>query len=205
MSVSARRQEKARRRREEILRSAASAFRRKGFHATTMDDISRALLMTKGSLYYYFKNKEEILFACHDFSLNHILSNLARAGRPECAPPEALRELIQGHVAIMIDDLQASSMAIEFDALSTPLLEQVIGKRDRYERGFRRIVKRGMDEGCFRVGDPKLVSFAILGAVNWIVKWYSPTGPVSAEEVGRVFADFFVQGLEAGSGPVREK
>ena len=200
--MTARRQEKARRRREEILRSASSAFRRKGFHATTMDDISRALLMTKGSLYYYFKNKEEILFACHDFSLNHILNNLARVNRPGCTAPEALRELIQGHVAIMIDDLQASSMAIEFDALSTPLLEQVIGKRDHYERGFRRIVQRGMDEGQFRGGDAKLVSFAILGAVNWIVKWYSPTGPVPAEEVGQVFADFFVQGLEAGGSPV---
>jgi hypothetical protein len=57
-----------------------------------------------------------------------------------------------------------------------------------------------MDDGSFRPGDAKLVSFAILGAVNWIVKWYSPTGPVSAADVGRAFANFVVQGLEAGSG-----
>ena len=53
-------------RRIDILKSAAAAFRRRGFHGASVDEIASALEMTKGNLYYYFKNKEEILFACHE-------------------------------------------------------------------------------------------------------------------------------------------
>ena len=60
-------------RRIEILKSAAAAFRRRGYHGASVDEIASALEMTKGNLYYYFKNKEEILFACHEYSLDKLL------------------------------------------------------------------------------------------------------------------------------------
>ena len=57
MEASNRRQLKAERKREAILRSAARAFSRAGYHGTSMEDIGESLLMTKGALYYYFKDK----------------------------------------------------------------------------------------------------------------------------------------------------
>jgi len=51
----------------DILKSAAKAFRRLGYHGATVERIAAALHMKKGNLYYYFKNKEEILFACHQY------------------------------------------------------------------------------------------------------------------------------------------
>ena len=53
--------------RVDILKSAAKAFRRLGYHGATVEQIAAALHMKKGNLYYYFKNKEEILFACHQY------------------------------------------------------------------------------------------------------------------------------------------
>ena len=64
-------------RRTEILKSAAAAFRRRGYHGASVDEIASALEMTKGNLYYYFKNKEEILFACHEYSLDKLLTLMA--------------------------------------------------------------------------------------------------------------------------------
>ena len=64
-------------RRIEILKSAAAAFRRRGYHGASVDEIASALEMTKGNLYYYFKNKEEILFACHEYSLDKLLALMA--------------------------------------------------------------------------------------------------------------------------------
>jgi AcrR family transcriptional regulator len=61
-----RRTSRSEERRLEILKSAAAAFRRRGYHGASVEEIARALRMTKGSLYYYFRNKEAILFACHD-------------------------------------------------------------------------------------------------------------------------------------------
>src|SRR6201989_338000 len=62
--------------RVDILKSAAKAFRRLGYHGATVEQIAAALHMKKGNLYYYFKNKEEILFACHQYSLDRLTALL---------------------------------------------------------------------------------------------------------------------------------
>jgi AcrR family transcriptional regulator len=192
-------QRKTRPRRVEILKSAAAAFRRRGYHGASMGEIAQALRMTKGSLYYYFKNKEEILFFCHDYSLDILLEVLATVEAAGGSPPQKLRSLIESFVHHILDDLRGTAMTLDFQALSAPLLRRVIAKRDRFDRGIRRALQEGMDAGAFAPGDPKLLTFAILGAVNWIPRWFDPTGPATSEEIGRVFADYLVTGLQKRS------
>src|SRR6476661_1999087 len=67
--------------RVDILKSAAKAFRRLGYHGATVENIAAALRMKKGNLYYYFKNKEEILFACHEYSHDRLQELLDEAVR----------------------------------------------------------------------------------------------------------------------------
>jgi hypothetical protein len=80
-------------------------------------------------------------------------------------------------------------------ALSTSQYRKICAKRDEFEKGIRRMVKRGMDKGVFDAGDPKLTTFAILGAVNWTPTWVDPSGPADSEEISRSFANFLVAGL----------
>lgn len=188
-------QRKTRQRRVEILKSAAAAFRRRGYHGASMGEIAQALRMTKGSLYYYFKNKEEILFFCHEYSLDILLDMLERVEAAGGTPPQKLRSLIESFVHHILDDLRGTAMTLDFQALSAPLLRRVIAKRDRFDRGIRRLLQEGMDAGAIAQGDPKLLTFAILGAVNWIPRWFDPRGPASSEEIGRAFADYLVAGL----------
>jgi TetR/AcrR family transcriptional regulator len=188
-------QRKTRERRVEILKSAAAAFRRRGYHGASMGEIARTLRMTKGSLYYYFENKEEILFFCHDYSLDILLDVLARVEDAGGTPPQKLRSLIESFVHHILDDLRGTALTLDFQALSAPRLRRVIAKRDRFDRGIRRLLQEGMDAGAIAPGDPKLLTFAILGAVNWIPRWFDPRGPASSEEIGRAFADYLVAGL----------
>ena len=51
--------------RRAVIRSAGQAFRRRGYHNTSMIQIAKTLGLTKPALYYYVKNKEEVLFECH--------------------------------------------------------------------------------------------------------------------------------------------
>jgi TetR/AcrR family transcriptional regulator len=189
-------QRKTRQRRVEILKSAAAAFRRRGYHGASMGEIARALRMTKGSLYYYFENKEEILFFCHDYSLDILLEVLERVEDAGGTPPQKLRSLIESFVHHILDDLRGTALTLDFQALSAPRLRRVIAKRDRFDRGIRRLLQEGMDAGAIAPGDPKLLTFAILGAVNWIPRWFDPTGPATSEEIGRVFAAYLVSGLQ---------
>ena len=192
-------QRKTRQRRVEILKSAATAFRRRGYHGASMGEIAQALHMTKGSLYYYFKNKEEILFFCHDYSLDILLGMLERVEATGGSPPRKLRSLVESFVHHILDDLRGTAMTLDFQALSAPLLRRIIAKRDRFDRGIRRLLQEGMDAGAFAPGDPKLLTFAILGAVNWIPRWFDPVGPATSEEIGRVFAEYLVSGLQKPS------
>ena len=72
--------------RVDILKSAAKAFRRLGYHGATVEQIAAALHMKKGNLYYYFKNKEEILFACHQYSLDRLMQLLDEIEQSGCRP-----------------------------------------------------------------------------------------------------------------------
>ena len=182
-------------RRIEILKSAAAAFRHRGYHGASVDEIASALEMTKGNLYYYFRNKEEILFACHDYSNDVLLTLLADTEASGASPDLKLRKLIVEFIHLILDDLRGTALTLDLEALSPALLKRVIAKRDRFDRGLREVVQQGIDQGLFRPGDAKMIAFAIMGAVNWIPKWFDPAGPSTSDQIGEAFANYLVGGL----------
>src|SRR5688572_20796850 len=97
-------------RRIEILKSAAAAFRRRGYHGASVDEIATTLEMTKGNLYYYFKNKEEILYACHEYSLDKLLTLMADVQEQPGSPEVKLRRLMLAFVHLILDDLHATAL-----------------------------------------------------------------------------------------------
>jgi AcrR family transcriptional regulator len=183
-------------RRDQILNIAVSAFRRKGYFGTSMQDIGRALERTKGSLYYYFPDKESILYRCHERALDHILEVAREVRRESRGPAAALRHLIERHVAIMVHEFHGTALALEVGALSGARLDEVVKRRDRYERILRDVIAEGVRTGAFRSVDAKLAAFAILGSINWIAQWYRPAGRLRPEDIGVSFADLFLRGLE---------
>lgn len=187
---------KRQRRQTEILHAALRAFRDKGYHGTTLDDIAQQLGVRKTALYHYFPDKEAILYACHREGLEEVAGLVAAARlHPSCA--DQLAHVICEHVRVMTDTLEGSSLALEVAALSPAHRAQVIAARDRYEQALRDIVRQGMKAGEFRTVDPKLAVFAILGAINWVARWYSPDGSVHPRDLGRHYADHLLRGLLA--------
>jgi AcrR family transcriptional regulator len=186
--------EKRERRRGEILHAALRAFRDQGYHATTLDDIADALGVRKAGLYYYFPDKESILYACHRESLAE-LERILEGAKQLQTPAERLAHVIRAHVRVMTDTLEGSPLAFEVTALSPERQKEVIAGRDRYERALRRMLKDGVASGDFRAVNPKTAVFAILGAINWIARWYRPDGALRPEELGADFADQLLGGL----------
>ena len=182
-------------RRIEILKSAAAAFRRRGYHGASVDEIASALEMTKGNLYYYFKNKEDILFACHDYSLDLLLALMADVQAEDSSPEAKLRRLVLAFVHLILDELHATALTLDPEALSPPLLKKIIAKRDQFDHGIRNLIQQGIDQGVFTPGDPKLIELAMMGAINWIAKWFDPAGPQTSTTIGDAFADYLVGGL----------
>jgi AcrR family transcriptional regulator len=181
--------------RVQILKSAAAAFRRLGYHGATVEQIAAALHMKKGNLYYYYRNKEEILFACHQYSLDRLAELLDRVRASEATPQEKLRTLIVAFVHTILDELHGTALFLDLEALAPSHLRAVVARRDTFDRGVRQVIEEGMAGGAFAGGDPKLLSFAILGAVNWIPRWFDPAGPATSQEIADRFADYLLAGL----------
>jgi TetR/AcrR family transcriptional regulator, cholesterol catabolism regulator len=181
--------------RAEILRRAAAAFRDEGFHAAGMRAIARAAGMTPGNLYYYFENKDDLLYACQTQTLERLLRD-ARAIAAGAAEPEArLRALVRAHVLCLLEETGGSAAHLEFRALAAARRVEIAKKRDAYERVVRGVVVEGVRCGSFRSLDAKLATLAILGALNATVTWWRPEGPLTPAAIADAFADTLVGGL----------
>ena len=184
--------------RVQILQSAAAAFRTHGYHGATVQRIAASLRMEKGNLYYYFRNKEEILFACHQYSLDRLIRLIDEISESERSPDEKIRTLIVALVHTIVDELHGTTLFTDLVALSPAHLKTIIGRRDCVDRGLRQIIMDGVASGAFGDHQPKLLSLAILGAVNWIPRWYKPDGPASSTEIADGFASYLIAGLRQG-------
>ncbi len=187
----------------QILESAVRAFAARGFHGTSMADIARELRLTRGSLYYYFRDKEEILALCHTVALEAVLAAYETVRASALPPDEKLRRLIEEHVRVQVDKFHGTALALELDALRPASRAAVVEGRDRYDRGLRELIDEGIRARLFRPVDPKLSAFAVVGAINWIGRWYRPEGAATPEALGREFADLFLAALSSSEPPRR--
>jgi AcrR family transcriptional regulator len=178
-------------RRSEILQGALLAMRDQGLRRAGMRDIARAAGLSTGNLYYYFRNKQELVYACQDRAVDQLLDVLATAKhRPDAG--ERLGALVEGHLFVVMSG--GATLHLDLDELPKPLFKKIVQKRDKYERGVRDLIADGQREGMVRSGEAKLQAFALLGALNWVARWYRP-GEGDQQEIIHSFREQLLRGL----------
>lgn len=153
--------------RETILNVAREIFSRFGFHKTTMDDIARATGKGKSSIYYYYKNKEEIFRAVVDREILVLRSKILVAINAGRDPREKLK-------AYVIERMQGFDNFLNlYHVLKTEFLshfdfaEQIRKKYDLEEIGIiKNILDEGVDNNEFNIEDTYLTSVAIVTAMK---------------------------------------
>jgi TetR/AcrR family transcriptional regulator, cholesterol catabolism regulator len=184
-------------RRLEILRRAADVFRRRGYHDAGMREIADGLGLRPGALYYYFRSKEDLLYACQEETLRRLVEGARRIARSPEPASDRLRALIAFHLDLTLTELGGSAAHVEFRALPPARLREVVRRRDAYEMLVRRILRDGAADGTLRDVDPRVGAWMLLGALNWTVVWWRPDGRLGAADLAREFADLCLGGLEA--------
>ncbi|WP_173917231.1 TetR/AcrR family transcriptional regulator [Halobacillus sp. Marseille-Q1614] len=192
------REKKAAKKKEEILRSAAVVLADKGFHGTTMEDVAANLLMTKGSMYYYFKNKDDLLYQCHQMIMGMSIEKIEDAVHSDLNPSEKLKKAVKSHVLLATSE---KSMFMMMDKPNQNFtgghLESALQQRKKYAHYFDEILKEGIEKGDFDENiDIRMVRFIILGALNWILQWYNDEGPQSGDEIAESFANYLLRMVE---------
>lgn len=189
------REDRASEKKREILEAASRVFRRNGLHASGMRDIAAELDMAVGNLYYYFRDKEDLLAFIQQTTLTGLRDLAAQVETLDLRADGKLWLLIVGHVTLLNEETPGSLAHLEVEALGENNRRMIQEGRDAYERTFRRLIDEGISQSVFRPLDPKVATLAILGAVNWTVKWFRPDGGKTAREIGRELADLLVRGL----------
>ncbi len=200
----AKRAGKQEKRREQILQGAAKVFSKKGYHASTVEEIAKEL--AKASIYYYVRDKSELLYQLYRRAMDALLESQAEImARPD-PPDQKLRAIIEEYVRIAGDAHTIYSVVVlrEHHALPPRQRREIIALRDQYEQNVRRCIQDGIEQGLFEPIDVKMAAYVVLGALNWIPSWYNPRGALSKEEIGRIFADYLVRGLLKAPAPLSE-
>ena len=193
----ARRTERQEARREQILNGAARVFSKKGYHASTVDEIAKELGLTKASIYYYVSDKSDLLYQLYKRAMTMLLeSQAAIMARPD-SPDAKLQAMIEEYVRIVGGATAMYSVVVlrEHHALPPRKRKEIIALRDQYEQTYQQCIQEGIEQGIFEAQDVKMASYVVLGALNWIPNWYNPRGPLSKEQIGRMFAEQLVRGL----------
>jgi AcrR family transcriptional regulator len=181
---------------EEILQAAAQIFQKKGYHATSMQDIADAVDLQKGSLYHHVDSKQDILFALLNKALELILERLQFVAEQDIPPEQKIRQATRAYFSFLAENPSLSSvLLLEYRSLEDNFQKLHIPRRDQVDQIWQQLITEGIRQGDFYTQEPGLVSKALLGILNWTITWYREDGPLSAEQIADQFTDLFLVGL----------
>ncbi len=189
-----------------ILDAAVRLFTQKGYINTSMDDIAEAVGLTKGGLYHHVEKKEDLLTAIHDRMLDTFFFRMDAAVNATTDPMGKLDGWIRAHATIMNDfQPQIKVVFTELDNLSPENFRRMIRNRDLAQKMLRDIIAKGIESGSMRSDvNPNVISFLILGMINWLYLWYRPRGPLSLEEIIRNIRKVVFDGLAKEHEPIED-
>lgn len=187
-------QKKQQKKKEEIILSAVKIMNRNGSKKTTMEQIAAELLMTKGSLYYYFKNKEDLIYQCHEMVLSRAIEDIAAIHREDCSSEERLKKMIHKHIDYAIYEKETFNMIVRPDqTFASKQLKPIVDKRSIYSSYFDLVIQEGIEAKEFEAIDYRMVRMMILGAMNWIQQWYKANGSKSVEEIQEIYSTYLLK------------
>jgi AcrR family transcriptional regulator len=181
--------------REAVLRVAAQMFNEKGFHATSLDDVAERLHITKPTLYYYVKNKDEILFECVNIGMQLLQDAVIEEHGRGGSAFDKLKAAMRRYVEIVTADFGMCVIRVGEDPLPAAGRRKLRRFKAALDAQFRELIRLGIEEGSIRPCDPKIAAFTIAGALSWIGRWYRPNGPLTPDEIATQCFGLLVGGL----------
>ena len=185
---------------QQILRSSARIFAEKGFHRTSIRDISRSTGMSLAGLYYYFRTKEELLFLIQEQCFLTLLQRWQKTADPKADVRIRIRTFVGNHVGFFLHNMhEMKVMSHEDESLTGELQDKIRYVKRRYVKVLMDLLEElQKGEGGKRL-DLRVATFSLFGMMNWIYTWYNPKRdahlPDLIEQILRIY--FF--GLPMGA------
>lgn len=189
--------------RQAVLQTAAQLFNERGFHATSLDDIAERLHVTKPTLYYYVRSKDEILLECVRTALAMMQEEIGKVRRAGGRALDQLVACMRIYTIIVTQEFGRCVIRIGEDPLPAPLRGELRGLKAGIDREFRRLVAEGIAEGSIAPCDPKMAAFIVAGALSWVGRWYRTDGDLTPEQVADAGVALLLNGIISKRRPMR--
>ena len=180
---------------QEIVRAAEATFSERGYQATTLDDLAVAAKISRATFYSYFPSKEELLRRMYHEVVSTTLASIERIAREDLPAQEKLRRIIR--FIVTYNATHKPLMQVFFSEmfnLSSTMNRAVAQANRDFSDVIVRVVEEGVRTGMLLPVHPKRFTYMLLGACNWMYRWYRPGGEWTPDMI----AEDFIQLLESG-------
>ena len=180
----------------EIYRAAAQIILRKGYDATSVNDIANALGMTKAGLYHYINGKKELLFDIMNFGLDELDEEVVTPAKSIPDTSDRLRFIIANNARLVTRGQGAITILVDEITALTPAQNRKITRRKRaYFESLRDTLNQLKAEGKLQDLDTTAATFCLLGMINWLSRWYRQDGALSEEQAAEQIVKIALNGL----------
>lgn len=181
-----------------VIDFASDLFNRKGYAATSLDEIANHFNVSKPTLYYYVKSKPNLLKLCYEkgFELcEEVMDNVLASDQT------GLQKLKNYHIEIGKVRNQCPICVVqEYTSLPEDAIEEIQDRARIMDHKFTKIVEMGVEDGSIGNVPPRLTALLVMGAFSWTARWYSESGPLSIEEIFDLLTSIIIDGLKAKDG-----
>lgn len=188
----------------EICRIAARVFYEKGYDGASMQDIAKAVGLTKAGLYHHVGSKDRLLFEIMNYGMDILDETVLQKVKEIADPREKLRQTIIGHIDLIVRarDLEITVILHENRSLKGALRKKINLRKREYIHYIENLIAQVQEQATGKpLLSPSLAAFALLGMINWLYQWFQPEGPTKQNELTEAFADFFFRGLMESAPP----
>jgi AcrR family transcriptional regulator len=186
---------------QQILKASAKIFAEKGFHRTSVRDISRATKMSLAGLYYYFTTKEELLYLIQERCFVTLLERWNRAATPGSDARTRIRLFAENHLSFFLHNMyEMKVMAHEDESLTGEYQDKILVVKRRYVKVIMDLIGELQRQEGGKGVDLRVATFALFGMMNWIYTWYQPKRDLPFPQLIEQMLRIYFFGVLTGGG-----
>jgi AcrR family transcriptional regulator len=187
---------------QQILKTSAKIFAEKGFHKTSVRDISRATRMSLAGLYYYFTTKEELLYLIQERCFVTLLQHWEQAATAKVDVRTRIRIFAENHLSFFLHNMhEMKVMAREDESLTGEFNDKILVLKRRYVKVIMDLIRELQEQEGGKNIDLRVATFSLFGMMNWIYTWYHPKRDLPlrplAEQMLRIYFFGVLNGASA--------
>ncbi len=182
---------------ERMLKAAAQCFNFKGFSGTSLRDVADVLGLTDPALYYYVKNKEELVYLCYVRAAELGSEAMRQAKNDGADGMDVMKQYLRNHIEMMVGERGPIAIMSEIPSLQPAHRDEILDLSRQHSKNFEGILEAGIADGSIAECDVRMTGNAIMGSINWIPKWYHGD-PEVAQNLIATFPAILTSGIRPG-------